>query len=200
LAWISLLLWANVSLGNPSLASAVQSIFVEKSVKSDVGEFARILILHGVYQEIFQIKSYCSRPLSSWIPSAQQVPPATRPGQGERHASTSQQASDRRWLPENSTFASWRNASLDCVDVLHWAANGTIALLSGAEHPTVLHLHMSRVVLLAPFSSIRTLALSVASLARPAVVGLEFPSKAQGLEAEKEVLRWAQRDEVWKPL
>jgi len=166
----------------------VQTLFVEKEVDKEIGEFGRILILHGVYQEIFHVKAYLDRPLSSWVPAAQRRPKEVS------NANESIVQSEPPYISPG--LASWRNAGLDCVDVLHWAANGKIARLSGAEHPTVLHLHMSRIILLAPYEAIQTLALSIASLAQPRTEGLRVPTKEQALEAELEVLKWAQRDEV----
>lgn len=123
------------------------------------------------------------------------MPPDLR--ESARSAPTMADQPSRKWLPEDPTFASWRNASLDCVDVLHWAANGKIAQLAGAEHPTVLHLHMSRVVLLSPYESIRKLALSIVSIAQATVLETSVPGGEAGREAEREVLQWAQRDEVF---
>lgn len=98
-----------------------------------------------------------------------------------------------RWLNETETFAAWRNAALDCVDVLHWWANGVIALQSGMEHPTVLHLHFSRIVLLVPVKEIMLLIASVSSRESG---GTRQTPAAEVYEAEREVLRWAHRDEV----
>ena len=146
------------------------------------------------YQEIFHVKMYNERTLSGWVPAAQRANSHIFPDRERQIPSPGQEQS--RGIPEKYSFASWRNASLDCVDVLHWAANATIAQLSGAEHSTVFHLHMSRVVLLAPYDSIQTLALSIAALARNRPTGLHIPSREEGKEAEQEVLHWAQRDEV----
>lgn len=44
------------------------------------------------------------------------------------------------------------------MDILHWHANSVIGAASGMEHPTVLHLHLARVVLLTPFGRILRLA------------------------------------------
>ena len=173
---------------------AVQTLFIDKTLKTDLGEYSRILTLHGVYSELFQVKAYFSRGLSFWTPSAQRMPHEVRAG--VHSAPSIPEQPSRKGLPENPAFASWRNASLDCVDVLHWAANGKIAQLAGAEHPTVMHLHMSRVVLLSPHGSIRKLALSIASLAQVSVLEIPLPSREDGREAEREILQWAQRDEV----
>ena len=171
-------------LGNPSLCSAVQTLFVEKKVKTDLGEFSRILLLHGIYHEISQVKAYYKRPLSTWTPSAQTV--------GQSAAALDH--SEKRWLSDVATFASWRNAALDCVDALHWGAEG-MAALARAEHPTVLHLHLARTVLLVPHQEILTLAHAAAARS-PKCQGLQVPTRDEAVEAEREVLKWAQRDEV----
>ncbi|KAF4963478.1 hypothetical protein FSARC_8527 [Fusarium sarcochroum] len=122
---------------NPSLALAVNELFRERTAKTDLGEFSRVLLLHAVYQEYSTVRKYCKRPLSTWMPQ----------NNPERHGDDS----DFLRLSDSN----WRNAALDCVDTLHWAANATIASLLGAEHPTVLHLHFSRVVLVYSFKARR---------------------------------------------
>lgn len=173
-------------LANPPISSAIRRIFQEKETKPDIGEFGRVLLLHGIFHEINQVRFYYQRPLSTWIPNALHPSPAA----------SSPQSVATPWLNETHTFAAWRNAALDCVDVLHWWANGMIALQSGMEHPTVLHLHFSRIVLLVPIEEILLLVTSVADHStnddgdeRPR------PSTAEVYEAEREVLRWAHRDE-----
>jgi hypothetical protein len=167
------------------LASAVRRLFVDREIKPDLGEFSRIIVLHGLYHEIQQVRSYFRRPLSTWIPTA--------PG-----LSGSQPHSDQTplALSEAETYSAWRNASLDCVDVLHWWANGVIALHSGMEHTTVLHLHMSRIVLLVPIDEILILVQSMTNRAKGIPLNV---SAADVHKAESEVLRWAHRDEVCKP-
>ena len=183
--------------GNPSLFAATQRIFKDKQVKSDLGEFSRIVLLHGIYREIFQIKDYFKRSLSSWIPSAQ--PPQTPLAESRENHGNSAEGNRSRWLTDVSIFSSWRNAALDCVDILHWAANATIAVFSGSEHPTVCHLHLARTVLLAPYDDIITLALSVGSANRIQGGRNRVPTRQEAVAAEHEVLQWAQRDEVRSP-
>lgn len=179
-----------IFVGNPSLQSAVQQIFRDKQVKEDLGEFSRILVLHGVYSEIFQIKQYCKRPLASWAPSAQIAEERESPEKNS-HSNSGVQL---EWLPGHPLFSSWRNAALDCIDTLHWAANATIALNAGAEHPTVMHLHVSRIILLVPFDDIITLAFSVMPVSHQKQG--RKPSVKETLAAESQVLQWARRDEV----
>jgi hypothetical protein len=91
------------------------------------------------------------------------------------------------------TDSNWRNAALDCVDTLHWAANGMIASLLGAEHPTVLHLHFSRVVLLVPREMLMTLAKYIEA---PEDAKKMASNQQKALQAEREISKWAQKDGV----
>lgn len=167
----------------PCLSSATVTLFREKQAISELGQFSRVALLHGVYREIFQLKDCFTRPLGNWIPSIQQMATGnpkspSEPGHGE------------------SLLDSWRNAALDCIDVLHWAANGTIALQAGAEHPTVLHLHLSRTILLAPIEAFQFLADSVVSCAQEgsSTRGIETTSRQRVVKAQRDILEWAQRD------
>lgn len=193
--------YPNTSAANPNLPTATQQLFVEKFIKPDLGEFSRIILLHGVYQEIWQVKRYFDRPLSNWMVSAPEDPPS-RHGASST-SSTMDTASDRHLATtsEGPTYSSWRNAACDCVDVLHWAANGMIAQLSGSEHSTVFHLHFSRVVLLTPFEHIQTLARYLASIGDPKYKSDQgqLPTRSQGLAAERATIEWAQQDEVGPP-
>ncbi|KAH7088225.1 hypothetical protein FB567DRAFT_333648 [Paraphoma chrysanthemicola] len=170
----------------PSLSTAVTQLFRDKQARPDLSQFSHVILLHGVYREIFQLKDCFARPLGKWVPSMQQA-------LDERNARKNTTVLDANG---QSLLSSWRNAALDCVDVLHWAANATIALQAGAEHPTVMHLHFSRTVLLAPFDQIQTLATSIASVSPNFVLaGTDAFSGQQITEAEHDVLHWAQRDQ-----
>lgn len=144
-----------------------------------------MILLHAVYHEIFQLKSCFARPLGNWVPIIQQ-----------RATTTESESPYLNGSQEKDVLTSWRNAALDCVDVLHWAANGTIALQSGAEHPTVLHLHLSRTILLAPLDTFQTLTDCVVSLAQnDASTSLDATRRQTVIEAERSILEWAQRDQ-----
>ena len=171
--------------GNPALPDAIRQLFVNKHVQSNLGEFSHIILLHGIYQEISRINSFSNRPLSSWVPCA-----------GGRRKDEEVIQSCNREAEQKGTLSSWRNAALDCVDVLHWDANATIAKLAGAEHPAVLHLHFSRVVLLTPHESIRTLSQLLVRIAQSPDATSAAALQMDYVEAGKEVIHWAQRDEV----
>ncbi|KAF7563942.1 hypothetical protein G7046_g195 [Stylonectria norvegica] len=185
--------WANVKRTadcNPSLTLATKELFQDKHVKPDLGEFARIILLHGVYREISQVAAYMKRPLSTWAPSSQLVVNRSIP----RDYKASEEAGKSFYHTDALQVSSWRNAALDCVDTLHWAANATIAAHSGTEHPTVLHLHFARVVLLVPHSDILILVHAVTATGETELDGIS-PTQTQAIEAERKIIDWAQRDE-----
>lgn len=141
--------WAGVDpsyICASSLSDALQQIYVEKKLDPHVGEFARVLIVHGIFQRSSQVGQYFGDPLSHWQPSA------------ARHRVSEILPQQPIWLPSIQTFTKWQNAACDAIDVLHWQANATIGKASGLEHPTVLHLHFARIVLLTPYHEIIALA------------------------------------------
>ncbi|KAI9732449.1 MAG: hypothetical protein M1834_001657 [Cirrosporium novae-zelandiae] len=174
---------------NPSMFSALQTLYVEKKVKPSIGEFSRILLVHALFEETWKIAQYFRRPLSSWVPSAQ------RPHRSTRHpdpfGAIVGDDEEVSWLPSVPIYSKWRNAACDCLDVLHWAANSTIAISSGVEHPTVFHLHIARIVLLVPYAHFHTLAEYVAQ-------STDFSSGARPDHvtiAEQGALHWVRRDQ-----
>lgn len=171
---------------NTTLTASISSLFIDKELKHELGGFESLLVLHGIYQEIFKVKDYHARPLSSWVPSLQWTLASPK----DVH---DQEALE---LQNASNISNWRNAALDCVDVLHWAANAIIAKAAGVEHPNVLHLHFARVVLLAPYKSIQTLAKSIMSLKSGSPANCFVGSRDEVAAAEQDILRWAQQDEA----
>lgn len=125
-------------------------IYIEKKLVSEVGEFSHILLVHALYHRMWEVGDYYRRPLSFWNPTA------------KKQSRESAIPSGFVWLPGISSYSKWRNSACDCLDIMHWEANSTIAKTPGLEHPTVLHLHAARLVLLTPFREIRSLATSMA--------------------------------------
>jgi Fungal specific transcription factor domain len=141
---------------NVSLYSATEVLFIEKRLVSDMGEFGHTLLLHALYHRLWEVSDYFQSPLTCWNPIATRQP---------REAAIP--SSNSVWLPGVSMYSKWRNSACDCLDTLHWFANGTIAKAAGLEHSTVLHLHTARIVLLVPFQEIRSLATSLADAKIP---------------------------------
>ena len=140
-----------------------------------VGEFSQVILLHAIFEETWMVRAFYDRPLSGWTPSA------TR---------TSTSDLSRQPLTSIPTYCKWRNAACDCFDILHWHANSIIAQASGVEHPTVLQLHLARVVLLAPCTSLKILAEFLAENQK--TTRAELPQKVQ--DAERDVLHWVCSD------
>ena len=133
-------------IGPPSLCLALDVLYIEKRLLPNLGELSRILLIHGMYRRVWEVARYHSDSLSDWVPTAL----------SEHHHIIS---------PEKTTtpsakpvVSSWTNGSCDCLDVLHWSAQSMILQASGLEHPTILHLHLARLILLAPVSDLQELA------------------------------------------
>lgn len=94
---------------------------------------------------MWEVSDYFCHPLSFWNPTA------------KKQSRNLAIPSGSVWLPGIPSYSKWRNSACDCLDILHWTANGTIAKANGREHPTILHLHTARIIILAPFREIRLL-------------------------------------------
>ncbi|OBT54388.1 hypothetical protein VE04_04292 [Pseudogymnoascus sp. 24MN13] len=164
------------STPNPSLHAAIQLAYVEKHLQSSMGEFSRILCIHALFRRTHEVAAFFQQPLTLWSPKA------------EKQSISIIEKSMPVWLPGISTYAKWRNSACDVLDILHWHANSVIGVASGMEHPTVLHLHLARVVLLTPLSHIVGLASFRAGEAIPA-------SDAELASMQDYVRRWAQEDQ-----
>ncbi|OBT88451.1 hypothetical protein VE02_03272 [Pseudogymnoascus sp. 03VT05] len=132
--------------GPPSLCLALDVLYTEKRLVSNLGELSRILLIHGMYRRVWEVARYQSDILSDWVPTAL----------SESHHGVT---SEKTTTPLTSSVVSrWTNGSCDCLDVLHWSAKSRILQASGLEHPTILHLHLARLILLAPVSDLQELA------------------------------------------
>lgn len=130
----------------PPLQESLQQLYVDKRLPKERGEFARILLIHGLYQRSWEVERYFGSVLSSWSPTA------------KKQESKELLPTAPIWLPSISTYNKWQNSTCDSLDILHWQANATIGQASGLEHPTVGHLHLARVILLSPINHIVKLA------------------------------------------
>ncbi|KAL1956773.1 hypothetical protein VTO42DRAFT_6827 [Malbranchea cinnamomea] len=161
---------------NPTLSLAIQQLYLSRTVKQDIGEQSRILLIHAICHVTWSVARFYERPMANWTPTAAQLkdipsfPMCTT------------------WLPAIPIFSKWRNSACDALDVLHWAANAAVAVASGVEHPTVGHLHFSRIVLLTPFTHIRDLAYAITEKK------VDFNSDKLAFERQQ-VLRWVTDDQ-----
>ena len=130
----------------PGLQEALQEIYIDKRLPKARGEFARMLMIHGLFHRTWEVERYLGNPMSQWEPTA------------KKQSSVQILASTPVWVPSIPIYTKWQNSVCDCLDILHWQANATIGQASGFEHPTVAQLHLARVVLLSPLNSIVDLA------------------------------------------
>ncbi|KAL9084363.1 MAG: hypothetical protein Q9159_005271 [Coniocarpon cinnabarinum] len=181
-AWLAetedIFIWhrmSNTTDGLP-LRNAMEALYIDRHIDPIIGEFGRVLLLHSVIRQTWAMLDHSKSRLTNWEP---QATPGTQSPAGD-------QPNDDFWPPGNSFFAKWRNAACDAVDVLHWQANATVGANQGLEHPTMLFLHLARVILLSPFGSIREMALALASQ--------KSLTQQQMSMTSQEIARWAQED------
>lgn len=97
------------------------------------------------------------------------------------------------WPPSSNTFVKWRNAACDSLDVLHCRANSRAAE-SCWEEPTILYLHLARLIILSPFVHFQNLAQD--PLLRARSQSSVNKSHMERFEhARSQVFQWAIRDQ-----
>lgn len=161
---------------NESLYDAVHILYIEKRLASGIDDFSHILLIHTLYHRLWEVGDCFRRPLSFWNPTAKKQPRETAILVGSV------------WLPGIASYSKWRNSACDCLDILHWTADSTVAKAAGLDHPTVLHLHVARLVLLTPFREIRSFATSLATEKLP------WSRRHQAVEWQY-VWRWIKLDQ-----
>ena len=133
----------------PSLCSAMETMYLRKQIPVSLSETGHILLIHALYQKTWAVGKHLKQPLSDWMPSAKTRGFIATPSK------------DSFWLPSYPLYANWRNSACDCLDVLQWHVAGVVARASSVEHHLMLHLHLARVVLLTPFQEIDDLCSSL---------------------------------------
>lgn len=103
----------------------MQSLQEEKILQHTMGEFSRIILVHGFFQQNWETE---------------------RTQKVQFHL---------RHTPE---YTHWKNTVSEWLEILHWNANNVVNAASGMEHPTILYLHLARIVLFSPFQRICDLA------------------------------------------
>jgi len=88
----------------------------------------------------------------------------------------------------------WRNIACDALDSLHWSANSSIAQAAGLEHPSIIRLHLARLILLTPVVQIQELAACItqSSPEKPKSASI---NRKKETEARNEILRWIVQDQ-----
>ncbi|CAD0111666.1 unnamed protein product [Aureobasidium uvarum] len=152
-------LWVATSLGEwmnlkathkqpMGLTPLLTSIYQQQPLSQELGDFAQTIAVHAVCRRTMEVGSHILDPLAGLDAGQQQRGESVR---------------DIYWLPSDPEYQKWRNKALDCLDTLHWGTHGVIARLQGLEPPAVLHLHLSRLVLLVPYQDVYDLMSEVVS-------------------------------------
>lgn len=179
--------WRNLSAPSvartPTLLEGLQNLYIDKRLVSKVGEFSRIVLIHGLFHRTWEVKATVTQRLSIFEPSAQ------------KQASSDIEPRGQVWPPSVPLFNKWRNSACDCLDILHWSANETIGAASGMEHPTVLHLHLARIILLAPMRDIIMFSHHLIRSSKDATRMYPSVSSAQAEEHRRLIQRWALQDQ-----
>ncbi|KAF3057518.1 hypothetical protein CFAM422_012380 [Trichoderma lentiforme] len=161
-----------------TLLAAIEMLYIEKRLPDSLSEFSTILIIHSIWRRTKEVINQNRTQLANWIPSATIQ---TR----EAH----QSASTETWPPSSPILSKWRNSACDCLDILHWRANAKAATAGGLEHPTIMYLHLSRLILLTPVAQIQTLATNPRNANTT-----NFAVNQKYTDASNHVLKWAMND------
>ncbi|KAH8901619.1 hypothetical protein GQ53DRAFT_851567 [Thozetella sp. PMI_491] len=157
------------------LPEALEMLYMEKKLPANIGEFAATVLVNAICRRTREIYYHSQTQLSVWTPSAR-----TYPRIKEYRVQES-------WPPATALLSGWRNGACDSLDILHWAANAKAAQRAGWEHPTILQLHIARLILLTPTVHLEALI--------PSPVGHERGNNAKITLARSHVTQWAIRDQ-----
>ncbi|KAK2042624.1 hypothetical protein LZ31DRAFT_525901 [Colletotrichum somersetense] len=130
------------------LHDALSMLYTEKKLPLNIGDFGTIVLTYAICQRTKVATYQHQSKLSSWTPTAEVA----------KHSK--EDLIEEAWPPSLPILSRWRNSACDCLDLLHWNANAVIAKAGGWEHPALLHLHLSRLILLTPLNHMRTLAVA----------------------------------------
>ncbi len=150
-----------------SLREALETLYTEKRIMYNCTDVGRTIMIHGIYQRTWEVEKLNQDVVATWKLTGR----STNGVSARRKSASAAQA----------TIAEWRNSGCDCLDVLHFAANIRVASATGLEHPLILHLHLSRIILLTPVRQMHELVISHTPETR--------------LDTYEEVLKWALQDQ-----
>ncbi|KAI0151025.1 hypothetical protein BJ166DRAFT_581739 [Pestalotiopsis sp. NC0098] len=157
---------------------ALEMLYMEKKLVPDISEFGKLILIYGICRRTKEVCLRSQSQLMSWTPSATIENRAKTYERGET------------WPPSSNLLSQWRNSACDCLDILHWSANSTALGQWGWEHPTIFHLHLSRLLILTPLRHIQTLATP-----SPSQDATSQPSTERHARAREYVLRWYLQDQ-----
>ncbi|KAF5652230.1 transcription factor ZMS1 [Fusarium sp. NRRL 25303] len=162
-----------------TVLEALHLLYMEKRQPSNLTEFGNIVLIYSVCARTKEAAYQYGTALSRWTPVAHVEP---------RKESVSV---TETWPPTLEMVTRWRNSACDAFDILHWKANGKAANAGGTEHPTILHLHLSRLYILTPTKHFQKVAAS--AVLRQNVN--ELQNNMEYSEACNHIQRWANIDQ-----
>jgi hypothetical protein len=155
-------------------------LHIEKKLPPDLDDLSITFIIYAVCRNLNAIFRENPIQLRTWTPTAQ-----------IQHRA-SHVIRNQTWPPPTPLLSDWRNSACDCLDILHWRANSKIAVAAGWEHANVLHLHLARLLILAPMTHLQVLAAASSRCSDHAPAGL---GSSKLVKARNQVLQWALRDQ-----
>ncbi|KAL2871433.1 uncharacterized protein BJX67DRAFT_377205 [Aspergillus lucknowensis] len=161
-----------------TLLDALEMLYMEKKLPPNLGDLSTIILIFAICRRTREATMQHQTELTFWSPNAKISPRASPRRAGET------------WPPILSSLSKWRNSACDCLDILHWNANGRASRAGGWEHPAIFHLHIARLILLAPIQHIQQLAMSAGTSPPGPISG---PPKY--MTGYNHVLRWAALDQ-----
>ncbi|KAF5553323.1 transcription factor ZMS1 [Fusarium mexicanum] len=162
-----------------TVLEALHLLFMENRQPSNLTEFGNIVLIYAVCARTKEAAYQYGTALSRWAPVAHVEP---------RKESVSV---TETWPPTLEMITRWRNSACDAFDILHWKANGKAANAGGTEHPTILHLHLSRLYILTPTKHFQKVAASAVLRQN----GSELQNNMEYSEACNHIQRWANIDQ-----
>ncbi|KAF5621893.1 transcription factor ZMS1 [Fusarium sp. NRRL 52700] len=162
-----------------TVLEALHLLYMEKRQPSNLTEFGNIVLIYAVCARTKEAAYQYGTALSRWTPVAHVEP---------RKESVSV---TETWPPTLEMVTRWRNSACDAFDILHWKANGKAANAGGTEHPTILHLHLSRLYILTPTKHFQKVAASAVLRQN----GNELQNNMEYSEACNHIQRWANIDQ-----
>ncbi|KAK1516830.1 uncharacterized protein CCOS01_12379 [Colletotrichum costaricense] len=134
----------DVILSEESLRLSVRSSFGKlwssQSSPQPENQLGVIIMIHMLLRRKWDIVQYFSEAVHLKITYS--------------HKLGGREAQQQQYLGSIPEYAEWRDYTCDCLDLLHWDAIGFISQQSMFESPSILHLHLSRLLILAPVEAL----------------------------------------------
>ncbi|ETS81580.1 hypothetical protein PFICI_06582 [Pestalotiopsis fici W106-1] len=166
------------SIKSVTVLDALELLYMEKKLVAKMSEFSKLILIYGICRRTKEVCLRSQSQLMNWTPSA------------TIESRTEVYERGETWPPSSNLLSQWRNSACDCLDILHWSANSTALAHWGWEHPTLFHLHLSRLLILAPLRHIQTLATPSPSQDVINQTGIDKHAKSREF-----VLRWYLQDQ-----